>query len=890
MANPRRGVAKSPRGIDRRGHARRFRYSVVAPVYNEEKYLDEFFASIVSQSLDFKTNIELIAVDDGSTDRSGKIARRWARKYPHNIRYVHKPNGGLSSARNLGLTFATGDWITFIDGDDYVDRDYFHHVHGAVEKYSSLLAMISCNYIIYEERTHTRRDTHPLRYRFASGERIVATDDLGRNIQVTVNSAFMRRDIISERGLQFDSRIKPGFEDAHFVGRYLMSAPGTSIAFLPAAEYFHRRRADQSSLTDTALSRPEQYCDELKFGYLGLLTDALSRHGSVPDFVQNIVMFCLSFAFTHALERPEQLSFLNDSQLQEYRDLLAETFSHIDANTLIEYNLYHFPLFYRFGILARLKNEGLPYQLAEITDFDADRNLVRLVFWTSDGVPKISFCVGAEQIEPAYAKRRRLDFLGAPFAFEHICWLPAGTGGQPLTLAAENREVRIDLKGRRIVGTVPLSQVRQAFAVADRVPALLSPAVRAIRTAGRSPKAVAKYARAWIFMDRDTEGDDSAEHLYRYIREHRPDINAFFVLRRGTPDWERLAGEGDRLLGYGEPPYVLALLNAAYVLSSHLDQYVWRYLDPASFGDMTRFKFVFLQHGVTQGDYSRLLNFVPIDCLMTSTFGEFESIVGDKTPYKFTRKEVFLTGLPRHDILLSGPIEDGRTIVIMPTWRLSLTGPHVSVGNARSVNPQFYESEFARRWMRVLHSRRLKAAAELGGHRVVFVAHPNNEPYIDFFNPPPSIEVRTFSSGESLKSIFQQLSVFITDYSSKAFDAAYTGKPVIYYQFDRELTFGGGHLSVPGYFSYERDGFGPVYREEAELLDAIERITGGVAPDPVYRDRAAKTFAFRDGKSRERVLQAVLSLDASDATEPLSPKYGERLLEGGDAGSALFER
>ena len=859
LTKPPKATAKSRRRALPRPRAKRLRFSVVAPVYNEEKYLGEFFASIIGQTLDFKANIELIAVDDGSSDRSGKIARRWARKYPDNIRYIHKENGGPSAARNVGMSMASGEWITFIDPDDTVEKDYFKHVQAAIDKHQATLAMVCCNYIIYDERLQTRSDTHPLRYRFAAGERTVPTNDPGRCIQVTVNSAFMRRDIISEHQLQFDTRIRPGFEDTHFVARYQMRAPDMSIAFLPAAEYLHRRRADSSSLTDTARSRPEAYYDELKFGYLSLLTEAREREGRVPDYVQNIVLFCMSFAFIHAVERAEELAFLNDSQLQQYRDLLVETFSYIGTDVLLEYSLYHFPLFYRVGILARLKNEELPYQRAEITDFDVANKLVRLVFWSPDGASRVSVHFGAEEMAPAYAKRRRLDFLGSPFAWEHICWVPMATNGAALTLSVAGGETRIELKGRRYVNSVPAVHIRQAFAIPNVVLALLPPAVRTIRSAGRNSQAAA-FANAWLFMDRDTEGDDSAEHLYRYVREHYPHINAYFIVRRDSADWERLADEGPRLLAYGEPRHVLALLNAAYLLSSHLDQYVWRYLDPAYFGDLTRYKFVFLQHGVTQGDYSRLINFVPIDCMVTSTFGEFESIVGDQSPYKFTTKEVFLTGLPRHDILLAGPIEDSRTIVIMPTWRLSLTGASVGIGNARSINPKFYESEFARRWKRVLHSRRLMAAAERGGYRIVFVAHPNNEPYVDFFDVPSTVEVKKFSDGETLNSVFQQLSVFITDYSSKAFDAAYLNKPVIYYQFDRDLVFGGAHLSVPGYFSYERDGFGPVYREEGDLLEAIERMADGALPDPVYGERAARTFAFRDGKSRERVLQAVLSL------------------------------
>lgn len=840
------------------------RYSVVTAIYNADKFLDQFFASIVAQTLNFAVNVEIIAVDDGSTDRSAKTVKRWQRKHPKNIKYMRKENGGPASARNVGLEAASGAWITFIDADDFVAADYFARVDEVLEKdRDDRIAMVSCNYIIFDELSGTNRDIHPLRYRFAAGERTIAIGDIGRDIQVTVNSAFMRRALIEEHQLRFDERIRPGFEDTHFAGRYLLRAWDMSIVYLPTAEYFHRRRSDRSSLQDTARARREQYDDELKYGYLDLLRDAQSREGRVPTYFQNTVLFALSFAFAHAVQQPESLSFLGNAGQQRYRDLLAETFSYIDLNTLIEYNLSYLPFFYRLGILKLLKKSELPYRLAEITDFDTGKNLFRVAFWTSEAEPDVVVRVDDETIVPAFAKRRCIFFLGSVFAWEHIYWLPIERIGGELNIFVEGRDARIEMKGKRYVNGLPLALVRQAFAAPELAEALLPPAVRTIRKAARSPKVVARYENAWLFMDRDTEADDSAEHLYRYVRHHHPEINAFFVLRQTSPDWPRFAGEGHRRLAYSEPEHILALLNATHLLSSHIDQYIWGFLDEASFGDLLRYKLVFLQHGVTQGDYSRLLNFAPIDCLITSTFGEFDSIVGDPSPYKFTKKEVVLTGLPRHDILLGGPITDSRTIVIMPTWRLSLTGPSLTAGNARSINPAFYQSEFATRWKSVLHSPRLAAAAKRGGYKIVFVAHPNNEPYIDFLDIPRSIEVQTFSQGKSLQATFQQLSVFVTDYSSKAFDAAYLEKQVIYYQFDREVVFGGGHLSAPGYFDYERDGFGPVYREEADLLYAIDRIADGVGGDPVYRARAAKTFAFRDGKSRQRVVEAVMALGAS---------------------------
>jgi CDP-glycerol glycerophosphotransferase (TagB/SpsB family) len=282
-------------------------------------------------------------------------------------------------------------------------------------------------------------------------------------------------------------------------------------------------------------------------------------------------------------------------------------------------------------------------------------------------------------------------------------------------------------------------------------------------------------------------------------------------------------------------------------------------MERAAFADMLRYRFIWLQHGVLQADFSRLINFLPLDLMVTTTQAEFDSVVGDGSPYRFTRKETVLAGLPRHDVMLAGKIEDRRTIVVMPTWRLSLTGPSVRAGNRRAINRAFYTSEFATRWKNLLHSPRLRAVADRG-HRVVFVPHPNNEPYLDFFEVPSAFEVDTFHNGKKLRETFRRVSLYVTDYSSKAFDVAIMGKPVIYYQFDVSSVLGGAHLGLPGYFDYRRDGFGPVFNAEDEVLGEIERIAAGGVPDSVYGERATAAFPLRDGKSRERVLAAILAM------------------------------
>ena len=95
--------------------------SVIVPVYNVEDYLEECLDSLLAQTHE---NLEIILVDDGSTDRSGSICDRYG-KMDSRIRVLHRENGGVSAARNAGLEAATGQWIGWVDSDDWVERDMF---------------------------------------------------------------------------------------------------------------------------------------------------------------------------------------------------------------------------------------------------------------------------------------------------------------------------------------------------------------------------------------------------------------------------------------------------------------------------------------------------------------------------------------------------------------------------------------------------------------------------------------------------------------------------------------------------------------------------------------------------------------------------------------------
>ena len=93
--------------------------SIIIPVYNVEKYLNKCLNSVIEQTY---KNIEVILIDDGSTDNSGKICDEYA-KNDIRIKIIHQQNGGVSTARNNGLEHATGKYITFVDSDDYIEKE-----------------------------------------------------------------------------------------------------------------------------------------------------------------------------------------------------------------------------------------------------------------------------------------------------------------------------------------------------------------------------------------------------------------------------------------------------------------------------------------------------------------------------------------------------------------------------------------------------------------------------------------------------------------------------------------------------------------------------------------------------------------------------------------------
>ncbi|MFG5123826.1 CDP-glycerol glycerophosphotransferase family protein [Campylobacter lari] len=796
-------------------------YTIISAVYNVEKYLDDYFNSIINQRLDFKKNIFMILVDDGSTDNSANIIKKYQKKYPKNIVYLYKENGGQASARNLGLKYIQENnyktpWVTFTDPDDFLDRNYFYEVDKFLSTHQDDdICMIGCNIIFYHEKQRIYKDNHPLNFKFKNGIQIKENHNLDNFIQLSAASCFMNITFLNN--LIFDEKLKPNFEDAKFINEYLLENIDLKSAFLPKAKYFYRKRKEGNSTLDNSNKLSNLYLLVSRRGCLKLL----QKNKFYNIFIQNICLYHFIWQIKFLVNSPEKLSFMSENEKQRYLELLDKNFSYIDKNTIMEFNLAGCWFFHKVGILNCFKNEKLPFQIAYIEDYDPYKEQILITYYTGDDKDIERILVDEEEVYVDYKKIVKYDFLYRVFCYQKRLWVYIPKNAKDkLEIWINDKQSMVDKYDKYFLD---VKNIRKEFQK-------------------RLPK-----SNIWLLMDRDYEADDNAEHLYRYIMQNHPEQEIVFALRKESSDWERLEKEGFNLVEFGSFKFERIIKKASKVISSHSDNYLMKYITP-------RQQFIFLQHGVIKDDLSKWLNSKKVNLFITSTKAEYDSIANNYNRYKFGKKEMVLTGLARHDVLLKNNKSDTKQILIMPTWRAGIVG-NITNSSKRDLKENLKQSEYFQKWNSLLNNDSLKKLCELYSYAIVFNPHPNIIPYLKEFNLLSHVKIA--NQDESLQVLFCNSSLMITDYSSVAFEMAYLNKPVIYYQFDKEEFFT-SHTYQKGYFSYEKNGFGSVLENEENLLKELEiLLKNNCKPFGIYKDNIDLTFVFKDGKCCERNYLAV---------------------------------
>lgn len=219
--------------------------SIVIPIYNAEKYLEECLNSIKSQTY---KNFEVIMVNDGSKDDSETICMNFLRS-DSRFRYLKKANGGVSSARNLGLDNVKGDYITFIDADDWVDENYLDLLITTVKKNHSDIVVSSYkqfnNIDVFYLRAYTIQEKYLLNFEKMNRDDFLTIFPKLMSINVCFNNAvakLFRKELV--KNLRFDTSIKYG-EDLDFYFRLYLNVD--SISYVDEPTYVYRMHGDSTT-------------------------------------------------------------------------------------------------------------------------------------------------------------------------------------------------------------------------------------------------------------------------------------------------------------------------------------------------------------------------------------------------------------------------------------------------------------------------------------------------------------------------------------------------------------------------------------------------------------------------------------------------------------------
>jgi len=213
--------------------------SIIVPVYNVENYLAKCLDSLLKQT---HQNIEILVVNDGSKDNSEQIIQNYAQQYPEKIKSFSKENGGLSDARNFGIDRVTGDYIGFVDSDDYVTETMFEEMVNLAEKHQS--KMVICNIQKVDQHGNV---TQKLTQIPNMPEKI----DLEKNFSIFSDLSYFACNKLFKKELFDQKRFKKGahFEDIQLIPQLLLECE--RVAQTQNFHYQYLERTDSITKTHT---------------------------------------------------------------------------------------------------------------------------------------------------------------------------------------------------------------------------------------------------------------------------------------------------------------------------------------------------------------------------------------------------------------------------------------------------------------------------------------------------------------------------------------------------------------------------------------------------------------------------------------------------------------
>ena len=313
--------------------------SVIVPVYNVEKYLDKCLNSIVNQTY---KNIEIIVIDDGSTDECGIKCDEWQRR-DNRIKVIHQENKGLSETRNTGIKNATGKYISFVDSDDYVDSQFIEKLYNTLRKTNSDISV--CNYVHIKENKNVILTVTGNIKEYSNTEAIIEFLNENDIYNYLWNKLF-KKDLFIEISFP-EERV---FEDIRTT--YKLIAKSKKVSKIQDELYVYINRSTSIVQTQTT-NRLVELIKSINVRYY----DIEKLYPNLND-INN--MNRLKFIYRYFVKATNiNWSVCNKNEMLEEYNFYRENYKKV-KNIITQYNILYDVLFYSkklFYIIIKIKNK-----------------------------------------------------------------------------------------------------------------------------------------------------------------------------------------------------------------------------------------------------------------------------------------------------------------------------------------------------------------------------------------------------------------------------------------------------------------------------------------------------------------------------------------------------
>ena len=875
-------------------------FSVVIACYNTGKYLEECIKSLIGQSFSFGSNIQLILVDDGSTDNTQEICLNYQSQYPDNIIYLYQGN--------LGLKYANGKYINFLDSDDKFSGNTFYNVYEFFEKHYDEIDFVSTRMFFFDKY----EGQHPLNYKFEE-DRIIDLTEMWDYPQLSASSAFFKRELFEK--YRFPESLVNS-EDTLMLNKMLLENP--KYGAVTEAIYWYRRRSDESSTIDSSSTKKGFYINRLNNYFKALIDASLEKYGEVVKFIQYLITYDIQWMFSVEnlseiltneeikevyLHIQDVLSYLDDDVITSLRNdklniryhMLATKYAvvNVDLSGLVTYENIHSKFDGEFAgtycgktLVDRLDNHKIWLDIIEIRrDTLFISGFLMSFFKDSDITIEIEKNNEIFAAKRVYYRNTSKIFLGcsleSQYNFDAEIPLNKNENSKvEILVNFKDPETQKETKWRLPVDFSNYARLSQLsnYSIAknhflkfkdnkfyisnynyfkmikSEIPILLRvfkrkesyyTSILLFRLIYLILYPFFKNRRIWMFMDRRESADDNAEHLYKYAITQKDKIQKYFTVNEDSTDFKRLS-DIKNLIPFYSFKHRINYLFAEKIISSHPDENI---LNPfynkndTSYAGLINSEKIFLQHGVTKDNVSSWLHKYDKNLNLITTVSDAERDSFLDEGYNYSPETIQTLGFARFDNLEKKD-KLHKQIVIMPSWR----------ENLYDMTPNYIkESEYFKNINSLINNEKLIEICKKYDFKIIFKPHPLVYEFIDLFDTNNYV---TIDNDSTYQELFKNSDLLITDYSSVAFDFSYMKKPIIYYQYAKDYNF------EEGYFKYKSMGFGEVIEKEDELIELIEKyLKNNCEMKELYKNRVDTFYKYNDKNNCKRVYNAILNLN-----------------------------